>query len=253
MKKYSKKLTILAVTVLALAIFAGGITGVSGARADSHPAAIAVVEGGVEETTALLEERYDHILYTGNARIGRVVMEAAAKFLTPVTLELGGKSPCIVDRGVNIEMAAKRIAWGKFINAGQTCIAPDYVLAHEVIEDELIGALERAVDQFYGDSPHQNPDYTRDYYDSEKRYIGNAVQVHFRDGSATDRREVMFPIGHRLRRNDALELLEEKFKTSIAKKLSAQQCKSLWDVFADQPRLEATPVNELMALMVPGS
>jgi aldehyde dehydrogenase (NAD+) len=125
------------------------------------PDAISVVEGGIEETTALLEERFDHIFYTGNSRIGRIVMEAAAKNLTPVTLELGGKSPCIVDRGVNIEMAARRIAWGKFINAGQTCIAPDYVLAHEVIEEELIAALERAVDGFYGDSPHQSPDYTR--------------------------------------------------------------------------------------------
>ncbi|MBW2245583.1 MAG: aldehyde dehydrogenase family protein, partial [Deltaproteobacteria bacterium] len=92
------------------------------------PEAIALVEGGVPETTALLEERFDHIFYTGNGHVGRIVMEAAAKHLTPVTLELGGKSPCLVDRDVDIATTARRIAWGKFVNAGQTCIAPDYVL-----------------------------------------------------------------------------------------------------------------------------
>ena len=92
------------------------------------PECIAIVEGAVPETTALLAERFDHILYTGNGRVGRVVMEAAAKHLTPVTLELGGKSPVIVDADVDLDVAAHRIAWGKFLNAGQTCIAPDYVL-----------------------------------------------------------------------------------------------------------------------------
>ena len=92
------------------------------------PDAIAVVEGAVSETKALLAERFDHIFYTGNGRVGRVVMEAASRHLTPVTLELGGKSPAIVDGSANLEVAARRIAWGKFLNAGQTCIAPDYVL-----------------------------------------------------------------------------------------------------------------------------
>jgi aldehyde dehydrogenase (NAD+) len=123
--------------------------------------AIALVEGGVDETTALLEERFDHIMYTGNGRIAEVVMSAAARHLTPVTLELGGKSPCIVDRGVNLEITAHRIAWGKFMNAGQTCIAPDYILAHEDIESDLVDALQRAVKEFYGDSPRQSPDYAR--------------------------------------------------------------------------------------------
>ena len=92
------------------------------------PECIAIVEGGVPETTALLAERFDHIFYTGNGRVGRVVMEAAAKHLTPVTLELGGKSPVIVDADADLDVAARRIAFGKFLNAGQTCIAPDYVL-----------------------------------------------------------------------------------------------------------------------------
>ena len=92
------------------------------------PEAVAVVEGGVPETTALLEERWDHIFFTGSTAVGSVVAEAAAKHLTPVALELGGKSPAIVDADADLDVAARRIAWGKFLNAGQTCIAPDYVL-----------------------------------------------------------------------------------------------------------------------------
>ena len=123
--------------------------------------AIAVVEGGVEETTALLGERFDHIFYTGNGSVGRIVMEAAARTLTPVTLELGGKSPCIVDRTADIDVAARRIAWGKFLNAGQTCIAPDYVLVERSVENELVESLKRAVGEFYGQDIASNRDYTR--------------------------------------------------------------------------------------------
>ena len=105
------------------------------------PECIALFEGGVPETQALLAERFDHIFYTGNGSVAREVMAAAARHLTPVTLELGGKSPCIVDRDADLEVAARRIAWGKFMNAGQTCIAPDYVLVHQEREAELIDAL----------------------------------------------------------------------------------------------------------------
>ncbi len=103
------------------------------------------MEGGVPETTALLEERWDHIFYTGNGAVGRVVMAAAAKHLTPVTLELGGKSPTIVDRSANLDVAARRIVWGKYINAGQTCIAPDYVLVDRRVEGPLMARLRDAV------------------------------------------------------------------------------------------------------------
>jgi len=125
------------------------------------PECVAVVEGGVPETTALLAERWDHIFYTGNGRVGRIVMEAAARHLTPVTLELGGKSPCIVDSDVDLEIAARRITWGKFLNAGQTCVAPDYLLVHESREAELIGLLERNLRAFYGDDPQRSPDLAR--------------------------------------------------------------------------------------------
>lgn len=123
--------------------------------------AVAIVEGGVEETTALLAERWDHILYTGNGRVGRVVMTAAAQHLTPVTLELGGKNPAIVDCDVDLDVAARRIAWGKFLNAGQTCLAPDYVLVHEAVALALVDRLVQAVRDFYGDDPKQSPDYAR--------------------------------------------------------------------------------------------
>jgi len=122
---------------------------------------VAVVTGAVEETTALLEERFDHIFYTGNGKVGRIVMRAAAENLTPVTLELGGKSPAIVAADADIGVAAKRIAWAKFLNAGQTCVAPDHVLVEASAEDELLAALADAVTSFYGDDPRQSNDYSR--------------------------------------------------------------------------------------------
>jgi aldehyde dehydrogenase (NAD+) len=125
------------------------------------PDCIAIVEGGVAETQALLAERLDHVFYTGNGRVGRVVMEAAAKHLTPVTLELGGKSPVIVDDTADIEVAARRIAFGKFLNAGQTCIAPDYVLVARDRDEELVQQIGRAIRDFYGPDPAASPDYAR--------------------------------------------------------------------------------------------
>lgn len=123
--------------------------------------AVWVVEGGVEETTALLAERWDHIFYTGNGRVGRIVAAAAAAHLTPVTLELGGKSPVYVDDSVDIAAAARRIAWGKFMNAGQTCVAPDYILAGRSVAGPLAAALADAVRELYGDDPSTSPDYGR--------------------------------------------------------------------------------------------
>lgn len=125
------------------------------------PAAVAVVPGDVEVVTSLLDQRWDYIFYTGNGTVGRVVMEAAARNLTPVTLELGGKSPAIVDRTAKIDVAARRIAWGKLVNAGQTCVAPDYVMVDRRVEDDLIRALQRAIKDFYGDDPSRSPDYSR--------------------------------------------------------------------------------------------
>ena len=123
--------------------------------------ALQVVQGGVAETTELLAQRVDHIFYTGNGRVARVVMAAAAEHLTPVTLELGGKSPAIVTADANLDVAAKRIVWGKFLNAGQTCIAPDYVLVDRKVHDGLVERMVAAVDEFYGDDPQKSADYAR--------------------------------------------------------------------------------------------
>jgi aldehyde dehydrogenase (NAD+) len=123
--------------------------------------AVAVVEGGIPETTVLLEQRFDHIFYTGNGSVGRIVMNAAARHLTPVTLELGGKSPVVVEPGTDLATAARRIVWGKFMNAGQTCVAPDYVLAVGETAATLETHLAAAVRALYGDNPADSPDYGR--------------------------------------------------------------------------------------------
>jgi aldehyde dehydrogenase (NAD+) len=123
--------------------------------------AVAIVEGGAPVVTELLEQRWDHIFYTGNGRVGRIVMAAAARNLTPVTLELGGKSPAIVAADADIEVAARRIAWGKFVNAGQTCVAPDYVLVDRSIEAELVDRLVDAVDGMFGTDAARSGNYAR--------------------------------------------------------------------------------------------
>ncbi|WP_199923587.1 aldehyde dehydrogenase family protein [Streptomyces cellulosae] len=125
------------------------------------PQAVAVVEGGVPETTALLEQRFDHIFYTGNGTVGRIVMTAAARHLTPVTLELGGKSPVVLEPGADLATAARRIVWGKFMNAGQTCVAPDYVLAIGEAGTEIEAHLREAIREMYGTDPARSNDYGR--------------------------------------------------------------------------------------------
>ncbi len=125
------------------------------------PAYVKAVEGGPEVARSLLEQRFDCIFYTGSARVGQLVMEAAAKNLTPVTLELGGKCPCIVEPDTDLRHTARRVAWGKFFNAGQTCISPDYLLVNSAAKQELITELAACVRRFYGDDPSKSPDYAR--------------------------------------------------------------------------------------------
>jgi aldehyde dehydrogenase (NAD+) len=125
------------------------------------PQCVQIVQGGVDVTTELLAERFDYIFYTGNGTVGRIVMEAAAKHLTPVTLELGGKSPCIVDRETDLDVAARRIVWGKYYNAGQTCVAPDYVLVHQAVEEPLLTRMKDTIGNFFGPDPSASPDFGR--------------------------------------------------------------------------------------------
>jgi aldehyde dehydrogenase (NAD+) len=178
--------------------------------------AVQVVEGGVPETTALLRQKWDHIFYTGNGTVGRIVMEAASKHLTPVTLELGGKSPTIVDETADLDSAAKRIVYGKFFNAGQTCVAPDYVLVDERVHDALLNRMVSAVREFYGDDPKQSPDFARiinDRHharlarlldgadvatggetDASERYIAPTILKNVREDDEVMREEIFGPI-----------------------------------------------------------
>ncbi len=123
--------------------------------------AVRVVGGGVEESTALLEQRFDHIFFTGGTRVGKIVMRAAAEHLTPITLELGGKSPAIVAADANIGVSARRLVWGKFTNAGQTCIAPDYLLVERAVRDRLVDEMTSVIEEFYGADPQRSDDYGR--------------------------------------------------------------------------------------------
>ncbi|XP_065551248.1 aldehyde dehydrogenase family 3 member A2 isoform X2 [Lathamus discolor] len=120
-----------------------------------------VVTGGVSETTELLTQRFDHILYTGNSTVGKIVMAAAAKYLTPVTLELGGKSPCYIDTDCDLAVACRRITWGKYLNCGQTCIAPDYILCNPSIQSSVVENIKAALQEFYGEDVKSSPDYER--------------------------------------------------------------------------------------------
>lgn len=119
------------------------------------------VPGAIPETTSLLQQKFNHIFFTGSTRVGTIVMTAAAKHLTPVTLELGGKSPCIVHKDARLDIAVRRIVAGKFINAGQTCVAPDYILVHERIEKRFLEKIARRIETCYGTDPQRSPDYGR--------------------------------------------------------------------------------------------
>lgn len=138
---------------------------------------VQVIEGGVEETTALLAQDFDKIFFTGSTAVGKIVQQAAAKKLTPVILELGGKSPCIITPSTNIKLAAKRIVFGKFVNAGQTCIAPDFIFIHPQVEQSFIHEVQHVLNEFYGEKPETSPYFARiineKHFHRIKQYILN--------------------------------------------------------------------------------
>ena len=181
-----------------------------------RPEFIAVVQGNREVNAALLEERYDLIFFTGSPQLGRLVMRAAAENLTPVVLELGGKSPCIVDKDANIGMAARRIAWGKSLNAGQTCIAPDYLLVHEDVKEALVDTLKKEFTRLHGPNPKESKHFVRivnerafdrlvgyidgadvvmgGEYDRSERYIAPTIIDHVDVNSPVMQEEIFGPI-----------------------------------------------------------
>ena len=152
---------------------------------------IAIVQGEQATAEALLQQRFDTIFFTGSTTTGRAVMTAAARHLTPVTLELGGKCPCIVAADAPLEIAARRIVWGKFMNAGQTCVAPDHVLVDQRVGGPFLAAAKQALRDFYGADPQQSPDYGRiinhRHFDRLTRYLGDGVTAHGGRQDAGDR------------------------------------------------------------------
>ena len=140
-----------------------------------------VVEGGIDESNALLEERFDYIFFTGSPEVGKIIMEKASVHLTPVTLELGGKSPAIVDKDANIKLSAKRIVWGKYTNAGQTCVAPDYVYVHEKVYKVFLKQVKKEIIKLYGKNPLENENYVRII---NKKHF-NRIRGLLKDGSVS--------------------------------------------------------------------
>ncbi|KAM7110219.1 aldehyde dehydrogenase family 3 member B1-like [Ciconia maguari] len=176
----------------------------------------AVVTADVQETTRLLENKFDYIFYTGSPSVGRIVMAAAAKHLTPVTLELGGKNPCYVSDTCDVQNVARRVAWGRFFNTGQTCVAPDYVLCSAEMQKKLLPALREAITDFYGPNPRESPDFGRivgdkqfqrllmllrsgrvvigGQTDEEERYIAPTVLVDLQTSDPIMQEEIFGPI-----------------------------------------------------------
>ena len=179
----------LAIAPLVAAIAAGNCAVVKPSEISGHTSAViekiigkifekefvTVVQGAVETSTNLLAQPWDNIFFTGSVPVGKIVMKAAAEHLTPLILELGGKSPCFVDKTADLKVAAHRIAWGKFMNAGQTCVAPDYLLVHKSVKNELIKHLETVLEKFYTENPQDSPDYARiiseRYFDRLVRFL----------------------------------------------------------------------------------
>lgn len=153
---------------------------------------ISVVEpfGGREAISEILKHKYDYIFFTGSVKVGKVVMEAASKHLTPITLELGGKSPCIVDKDADIDLAARRIVWGKYLNAGQTCVAPDYLLVHKSVKHKLLESMTNSIKLFYGENPRDSKEFpriiTQEQFDRLVGYLKNGDIV---TGGSYDRTE----------------------------------------------------------------
>lgn len=179
---------------------------------------IEVIEGGIEETQTLIHLPFDYVFFTGSENVGKIVYQAASENLVPVTLEMGGKSPVIVDETANIKVASERICFGKFTNAGQTCVAPDYILVHESVKDDLITALSKTLREFYGQNIQQSPDYGRivnlkhyhrltsllnsaqmnivfgGHSDEDERYIEPTLLDHVTNDSAIMQDEIFGPI-----------------------------------------------------------
>ncbi|MFA1821605.1 aldehyde dehydrogenase [Virgibacillus oceani] len=156
------------------------------------PSFVKVVQGDKDVSEKLLKQRFDYIFFTGSTPVGKIIMKEASKHLTPVTLELGGKSPAIVDKDANIQLAAKRIVWGKFTNAGQTCVAPDFLYVHDRVKFKLMKEMKKQIKSFYGRVPLKNKDYVQiinqNHFDRLENYLNSGSILH---GGSVDREYLM--------------------------------------------------------------
>lgn len=194
---------------------------------------IAYTQGGRDKNRELLAERWDMIFYTGSPAVGRVVMQAAAKNLTPCVLELGGKSPCIVDKSADIDVAARRIVWGKCINAGQTCIAPDYLFVHNSIKKQLLDRMRYYITKFFGDNPEKSEylchivsdkamarltSYANVHHDLSTRYIAPTILDNISPDHSIMQEEIFGPILPVMQYDDISEV--EQYVNSHEKPLA---------------------------------
>ncbi len=199
--------------------------------------AVAVVEGGKEITQTLLALNWNHIFYTGGETVGRIVMTAAAQHLTPVTLELGGKSPCLVDDRCDIAIAARRIVWGKWMNCGQTCIAPDYVLVAESVADELVVALRQEIESQYGSTPLNSEDYGRIVSEGHfNRLTGLLEGMQIVEGGETD--AARLKIAPTIVLNPAYdsELMQQEIFGPILPVLTVEDMDEACDIVVTRPK-----------------
>ena len=221
---------------------------------------ICAVEGAIDTNTALINSKFDYIFFTGSTAVGRIVMEAAAKNLVPVTLELGGKSPVIVDKSANIRSAADKIIWGKTVNAGQTCVAPDYVMVHESIKNELIKEMKRSINDFYGDDIKVSESLGRiinerhfnrlrnilesdkegliygGEYDEEEKYIAPSI-IQVKDWNAACMKEEIFgPI---------LPIMEYSDLNEVVNAINKQPKPLALYLFTSDKRVEKKVLNEI--------
>ncbi|XP_025162004.1 aldehyde dehydrogenase, dimeric NADP-preferring isoform X1 [Harpegnathos saltator] len=228
-----------------------------------------VLAGGVSETTEILKQRFDYIFYTGSATVGKIVREAANKHLTPVTLELGGKSPVYIDNTVNIEIATKRILWGKCINSGQTCIAPDYILCTPEVQDKFIDNAKKILKEWYGENPQESADLVRIVTDkhyqrlvdlldngkivvggnvnSTEKYIEPTVLVDVKSTDSVMQHEIFGPILPIVNVNNAYEAIEfiNKRENPLVLYIFSKN-KGVRDLIINQTRSGGVCVNDTL-------
>lgn len=201
------------------------------------PEYVAVVTGGRRENAALLEEKFDFVFFTGSQAVGREVLRHTAEHLTPAVLELGGKSPCIVDETAKISLAARRIVFGKYLNCGQTCVAPDYILCHSSVKDRLLDALRREVRRQYGENPLQNPDYGRIVNEKHFRRLLGLIdpdKVVAGGESSPDTLQIAPTILDRV--SDSDPVMQEEIFGPILPILTYDRFDELYGLLADRPK-----------------